>query len=64
MIPIETNRLILRQWRKKDFNLFSELNSDVDSMQYFPNILSQKKSDSLAHKIKKIFLLMGGDCGQ
>ena len=59
MIPIETNRLILRQWRKKDFNLFSELNSDVDSMQYFPNILSQKESDSLAHKIKKNISING-----
>ena len=50
LICFKTNRLILRQWKLDDYVPFSEMNSDPDVMQYFPNTLSRKESDVLSKK--------------
>ena len=36
LIHLKTSRLILRQWKPDDYAPFSEMNSDPDVMQYFP----------------------------
>ena len=33
---IQTERLILRQWREEDLEPFAALNSDPQVMEYFP----------------------------
>jgi len=48
---LETKRLILRQWERKDFKPFQKLNSDSMVMEYFPSLLSKEESDALAQKI-------------
>ena len=50
--PIETTRLILRQWNfKTDLDLFFQLNSDPEVMKYFPRLLTRAESDALAFRI-------------
>ncbi|MGN1264044.1 MAG: GNAT family N-acetyltransferase [Prevotella sp.] len=48
---IETERLILREWRYSDLLPFAEMNSDTEVMKYFPNTLSKEFSDNFAHRI-------------
>ncbi|VAW70874.1 Acetyltransferase, GNAT family [hydrothermal vent metagenome] len=50
VIEIETERLILRQWREDDKNLFAKLNADPKVMQYYPDVLSAEQSNELASK--------------
>ncbi|MEJ2393713.1 MAG: GNAT family N-acetyltransferase [Candidatus Thiodiazotropha sp.] len=51
---LETERLLLRQWRRQDFSAFAELNSDPEVMEYFPKLLTRKESDVLAEKCQSI----------
>jgi RimJ/RimL family protein N-acetyltransferase len=53
-MSLETDRLILRQWKKNDFNSFAEMNSDAETMEYFPSTLTRKESDSMAKKCKAL----------
>ena len=48
---LETERLILRQWKNSDFEVFAEMNADDEVMKYFPSTLSREESDVLANKI-------------
>jgi len=50
---LETNRLILRQWKDSDLPLFYRLNSNQKVMEYFPNTLTKEQSDKLAFRIQK-----------
>ncbi|GLR08228.1 GNAT family N-acetyltransferase [Mixta theicola] len=54
---LETNRLILRQWRKEDYSVYAKLTSDPEVMRYFPSPLSEeqsfKQADTLKSKIAK-----------
>ncbi len=50
---LETERLILRQWKQSDIPLFAKINSDPDVMEFFPSLLSEKESTEIAHKIIK-----------
>ena len=54
MIEIKTERLLLRQWKKKDLIPFAELNRDPAVMEYFPSILTREESDALAKKCKDL----------
>jgi 3-dehydroquinate dehydratase/shikimate dehydrogenase len=47
---IETERLLLRQWKEDDLGPFAELNRDPKVMEYFPSVLSREESDALAKK--------------
>ncbi|EKO3988789.1 N-acetyltransferase, partial [Vibrio fluvialis] len=49
---LETERLILRQWRDSDFPAFAKINADVLVMKHFPAVLSQVESDALAKRIQ------------
>lgn len=45
---IKTDRLILRQWKEEDLELFAQLNADPRVMEYFPALLTRKESDERA----------------
>jgi len=49
---IETDRLRLRQWKKRDREPFSVLNSDSEVMQYFPALLNKFESDAMLLKFQ------------
>jgi RimJ/RimL family protein N-acetyltransferase len=57
MIHIETERLILRDWKDEDRPLFASMNADPMVMEYFPRHLDEKASnrlvDNLIQNIKK-----------
>ena len=50
---LETSRLILRQWKDKDFSPFASLNADPDVMRFFPTLLHKENSDSLAKRFSE-----------
>jgi len=52
---LNSDRVILRQWREEDLIPFAKMNSDPIVMECFPAILSQKESDELAEKIQNHF---------
>lgn len=47
MIAVQTDRLVLRQWRAEDRPLFAAMNSDPQVMEYFPSTLSSLQSNAL-----------------
>jgi len=51
IIPIETERLLLRPWRDADREPFAALNADPEVMRHFPRPLSREESDTLADRI-------------
>ncbi len=53
MIAVETNRLVLRQWRSDDKLPFSKINADSRVMEYFPNTLSAQQSDELVDRFSQ-----------
>ncbi len=48
---IETERLILRQWREEDREPFSALNADPEVRRHFPSVLTRDQSDSEMDRI-------------
>jgi RimJ/RimL family protein N-acetyltransferase len=49
--PLETERLILRPWQERDRDLFFEINSDPEVMQYFPFRRNRKEADAFFDKL-------------
>ncbi|HUR48865.1 MAG TPA: GNAT family N-acetyltransferase [Acidimicrobiales bacterium] len=45
---IQTERLLLRQWRDEDLETFAALNADPEVMEFFPAVLSPAESDAAA----------------
>jgi RimJ/RimL family protein N-acetyltransferase len=56
---LRTERLVLRQWDESDFEPFAALNSDPETMRYFPSMLSREQSDALARNISSAIELDG-----
>lgn len=52
-MELETKRLILRDWRESDHELFFRLNSDSEVMEHFPKVLSRQESDESVERMKK-----------
>lgn len=52
---IETDRLLLRLWEKRDRVPFAQLNSDPLVMEFMPGCLSSEESDLLADRIENHF---------
>ena len=48
---LQTERLILRDWREKDLDPFAAMNADPRVMEFFPACLSRAESDELAERI-------------
>jgi len=56
---LETERLILRQWKDADLPKFSALNCDAQVMEFFPSILSEQESNRMAAKIQQLINKQG-----
>jgi RimJ/RimL family protein N-acetyltransferase len=50
---LETERLILRNWRAADRQPFAQMNADPLVMEFMPATLSNSESDLLEDKIEK-----------
>lgn len=53
IIFIETERLLLRQWKATDLSTYISLNQDKEVMQYFPSLLSEEKTRQHIDVIQK-----------
>jgi len=53
IIEIKTDRLLLRQWHKNDFEPFAKLNANDAVMKYFPNALTSAQSNEFASSIQQ-----------
>lgn len=51
---IETQRLILRQWKESDSEPFIKMGLDEDVMRFFPKLLSATESISLIQRISAL----------
>ena len=51
VVELETDRLLLRQWKPEDYPIFSEINADPEVMKYYPRALNVSESNGLAHKL-------------
>lgn len=52
---IETDRLVLRDWKLKDLPLFIALNKDEGVMRFFPSLLTEDETESLFSRIQSEF---------
>jgi RimJ/RimL family protein N-acetyltransferase len=52
MNPIETERLIIRNWCDRDRDLFFEINSDDRVMAFFPFRRDRAQSDSMMDRLR------------
>jgi RimJ/RimL family protein N-acetyltransferase len=52
---LETERLILREWREADREPFARMNADPLVMEFYPECLSRAESDQVADRIHKHF---------
>ncbi|MGB7336651.1 MAG: GNAT family N-acetyltransferase [Salaquimonas sp.] len=50
---LQTDRLILRNWEERDRELFYEINSDEQVMQFFPFRRNRYQSDQMMDHLKK-----------
>jgi RimJ/RimL family protein N-acetyltransferase len=57
--PLDTERLILRQWRDEDYATFAGINADPRVMRYFPQTLSRSESDELADRCRELIAARG-----
>lgn len=51
MIIRETQRLILREWKESDRDLFREINADEKVMEFFPFRRSHAEADAVLETI-------------
>ncbi|WP_099864682.1 GNAT family N-acetyltransferase [Pararhizobium haloflavum] len=52
MIPLKTDRLVIRNWQEGDRDLFHEINSDPQVMQYFPFRRDRSASDAKMDELR------------
>ncbi|MEV7009283.1 GNAT family N-acetyltransferase [Streptosporangium sp. NPDC051022] len=52
---METERLIMRRWRRADREPFAALNADLEVMEHFPAPLGREQSDALVDRIEAGF---------
>lgn len=53
MIPIRTERLILRNWEERDRDLFHRINSDDRVMEFFDFRRDRKTADAVMDKMRE-----------
>jgi RimJ/RimL family protein N-acetyltransferase len=56
---IRTSRLLMRRWRDSDLAPFAALNSDPQTMRFFPDTLNQEASDAYVERIETRFEQQG-----
>ncbi|MCK5684258.1 GNAT family N-acetyltransferase [bacterium] len=54
-----TNRLVLRQWMKSDYQSFSKLNADPEVMEFFPDIYTESQSVAFINKTEELITKRG-----
>ncbi|WP_374831804.1 GNAT family N-acetyltransferase [Paenochrobactrum pullorum] len=59
MIILETERLIIRNWREKDRELMHRLNHDDQIMEFFPFRRNREESDQLYDRFYKMIVDTG-----
>lgn len=59
LIGPETERLVLRQWRRADRAPFAALNADPRVMEFFPAPLGRSASDALADRLEGLIAARG-----
>ena len=59
MIYIETQRLLLRDWKEEDIEPFAVLNSDTEVMRYFLQPLTAEESVAFYRRMKDEFIQYG-----
>jgi RimJ/RimL family protein N-acetyltransferase len=52
-LPIRTPRLLLRNWRDDDRDLFHEINSDRQIMEFFPFRLNRDQAGALMDRLRR-----------
>jgi ribosomal-protein-alanine N-acetyltransferase len=58
-MAIETERLILREWREADREPFARMNCDPAVMEFLPALLSRQESDAMVDRIEAHFAANG-----
>lgn len=59
IIELETQRLILRQWKQEDKQPFADMNADTRVMAYMSKTLDRSESDVMADRCKELINLRG-----
>ncbi|MFT5574043.1 MAG: RimJ/RimL family protein N-acetyltransferase [Cryomorphaceae bacterium] len=59
MGTIQTERLILRQWRDSDRQPFAAFNADEQVMKYFPKTLTRAQSDAQIDRLSELIDRLG-----
>jgi len=52
-IYLETERIILREWRESDLPALAKINADPDVMRYFPASLTVQESENLVNRFQQ-----------
>lgn len=52
---LETERMILRSWERKDLSLFAAMNKDERIMRYFPSTMTDEQSEAFFNRIRDEF---------
>ena len=50
IVELQTERLILRQWRDEDLPVFANINADPEVMEFYPKPLSKDESNAMVKK--------------
>jgi RimJ/RimL family protein N-acetyltransferase len=58
-LPLESDRLILRQWCDEDYRPFAQINADPRVMEFFPQVLSRVESDDLTNRCRELIAQRG-----
>lgn len=56
---IDTERLLLRRWRRRDRKPFAALNADPEVMEHFPSRLTRDQSDAMVDRLEELFKSQG-----
>lgn len=59
IIELETERLVLRQWRPADRESFAALNADPRVMEFFPETMDRCASDAMADRCEAMIVERG-----
>ena len=52
MSMLETDRLLLRQWKASDYSAFAKISGDTDVMEFYPKPLNVAESNAMADRIR------------
>jgi len=59
IVSLETERLVLRQWREQDKPAFADLNSDTQVREFFLETLSRIESDAMFTRYAEFIAELG-----